>query len=66
MLNESPGGSDKCRTSSVQDNYGSKSCFFADGKINKGEIMKHLKKRYIYIFFLCVDTKIKKLVYFDI
>ena len=39
MLKESPGASDKSGTSSVKDNSGSQSYFFADAKISKGKII---------------------------
>ena len=54
VLNNSPGKSDKSGTSSVRDNPGSQSCFFADPKINKGNIIFQYNyfKLYIYIIYI--------------
>ena len=50
VLNKSPGESDKSGTSSVRDNPGSQSCFFADPKINKGNVIFQYNYFKLYIY----------------
>ena len=50
VLNKSPGESDKSGTSSVWDNPGSQSCFFADPKINKGNVIFQYNYFKLYIY----------------